>query len=174
MKTSFILLASILALNLVPSSLRADAQSEIPANAWEHHAEGVSIAMFLVSRMENGAKKSAIKVYIKNTANTKKYLPGDVNDSALQIFYVDSNGSHVPLRDYTPKIPSVVSMPGMPDSRRYESGEMEVKTIDLTLSELALVEAHPVFCRFHISDQEVGGYKLVESSPRLLTEATDK
>jgi hypothetical protein len=173
MKTSFVLLASILALNLTPSFLRANAQSDMLANAWEHHAEGVSVAMFLVSRMENGAKKSSIKVYIKNTADTKKYLPNDVNDSALQIFYVNSNGSHVPLRDYTPKIPSVVSMPAMPDSRRYESGEVEVKTIDLTPDELALVETHPIFCRFRISDQEVGGYQSIESSPRQLTETVE-
>ena len=169
MKLLLAVFTSILALNVTASSLMADVQPNIPASAWEHHAEGVSVALFLTSRTENGGKKSAIKVFIKNSADTKMYLPGDVNDSSVQIFYVDANGNHIPLRDYTPRPPSVVSMPAMPDSRRYEPGEVGIKSIDITPAELALVEAHLVFCRLRISSQEVGGYKLVESSPKMLT-----
>ena len=173
MKIFFRTLVTILVLSVIAFSVKAGDQPDVPANAWEQHEEGVSTAIILVSMTEDGKKKSAIKVYIKNTANTEKYLPGDVNDSALQIFYVASNGNHVPLRDYTKKAPLVFSMSAMPDSRRYEAGEVRVKTIDLTPNELALVEAHPIFCRFRISDLEVGGYKMIESSPRQLTEAVE-
>jgi hypothetical protein len=144
------------------------ADPNIPGGAWEQHTEGVALAIVFTVTTENGTEKGTIKVYIKNTSGTTKYLPGNINDRAVQIFYIDNEGRCVPLRDYSLKVPPIFTMPAMPDSRLYQAGELGIRTVDLSPTELALVKKYPVQCRFHISDSKIGGYKLIESSLKIL------
>jgi len=161
--------AILFVMSMVISTAPADDKPNIPASAWEQHPEGVALAMILVTQTENGTQKGAIKVYVKNTSSGIKYLPDNINDWAVQIFYIDNKGKHVPLRDYSAEQrPRTFTMPAMPDSRLYQPGEIGIRTIDLSPSELAVVKKYPVICHFYFGDVQIGRFNPIESSPKML------
>jgi len=153
-------------------SVSALAQPAIPASSWEQHPEGFALAVILTKRIDNERSISSIEVYFKNIGKKDFFtsLPEPI-PTPFQVFYLNDSKVLTPLRDYNPNPgpPPTVEASVMP--LEIKPGETVSGAIDITPNELALIRGRHVVCKVSISDHENGGYKLIESSPKILVTA---
>jgi len=142
----------------------------ILASAWEQHPEaGVAIAVTLVTQKDKDATKSSIKVYAKNTANSDLEFDFNGMEERICIYYMDSHGTQVPVRDF--HMITIHSGRVMDVPITCKPGDILLRTVDITPAELILLQSHPVKCTFGISRS--GKRSIIETTPRqLVAEST--
>jgi hypothetical protein len=156
--------------SIITSAVADDKPSPAPVS-WENHSEGVALALSLVSsKGRSQGEEDGIQVLVKNTSTSQLYFAFSSHDKGCRIFYVDSQGARIPIHEgpQNKDIPPTTSatIPPLPLS----PGQILTEVVELrTPNELALVRAHPVFCRLRVSENEIGGYKIIESTPKILS-----
>jgi hypothetical protein len=144
--------------------------TDIPAGPWEKHKDGIALDLNITSWKEND-QKYAIKAYVVNTSNEVLYLSLSGPDGGMHIFYIDSDGKKVPLRNHLEvkggrkEMINAVSVDLRP-------GECYPCGTELTSDELVKVKSNPVECEFELYDLSAKKLYTFESTPRMLETST--
>ena len=142
----------------------------IPPSAWEQHPEGVALALVLTSGTDGGLQVSYLRLYVKNTSDTAKYLVTQSHGVAAQFFYVGANGNQVILGNH--------DHPGHPEKDLIESnqrlrvilpGKIRSTGTEVTADEVALMKTQTVRCKIYINDPTTKQDVPITGAPQLLT-----
>ena len=147
--------AKILALGLLVTAAfiasdKTDDKPQVPANAYElYPAQGIASSMKLTSWRDNGRTKYAIIVSIKNVSSGVKCLLVNGPYYGISIYYRNSSGKTLPLREYDDRRTIVEGLIGpVPVG----SGHTIEHAIEIDPEELPIVNDCPIQCRFRMYD----------------------
>jgi len=135
--------------------------------SWEQLPQGIAVAFALTNSLENDSKKGILHVYIKNTSDVpKKYIVSGAMQG-INLFYVDSHASQIPLRNDNSNVElRMFSETIMPHSI------LSIK-IDLKSDELVAVKTHPIICSFVIYDPASKQKYTIQSSLKSLATVSE-
>jgi hypothetical protein len=146
----------------------AHGQSAVPIISLEQHPELVALSLDL--------SKKALTIQVTNKSNTKKSLVKQDFTTFIKCCYVDSKGNRVPLPIGIQKLdndPRTYDGDG-PLTKTFLSGGQITREITMTSEERHLLKAYPVVIVIHLYDPATKQQYMIESSPKLLTEAVAK
>jgi hypothetical protein len=154
---------SSIVLALAQGDLEIDS-SRIPSNAFEITSSGVGIGFSLKEIVEKGGKKLFFLLYLKNETQSDLYYHKHPAISQIEIYYINSSGLKVPLRDY--QYANSIEINSSP--LIIGPGHTLLIRIPLKDDDLKVLLTHQVFCSCYVFE---GGTKMIKvvSSPKNLT-----
>lgn len=149
----------------------------IPEASWERPTNDFAITMTIVSKLKKGVLENFLKVYVKNTSDTDKYILSYSTYGGIRIYYTDSKTrSLMPLRDYGKD--SLINRLNQWNVKggtkvALSPGYILCSPVVLTADELEIVRTHLVQCSIPVTDQDLSKCTRIESTPKKLSTMTE-